>query len=177
MIPCFGLQSDSVLKPLDLLSSTELSFQSPDLNRDRDESPSETMDYERIRPQHDLTPRLINYDQCVYFDDIMPRLPIFSGEANLWEPFLMQLRLISGSYGWNDAQFRSQLMLALKGEALLYVFSLPLHVRENTTSLLHSMGQRFGQCIFPETHRTNLYNIQQQPTENLQQSVPASVCL
>ena len=169
MILCFGLQIDSVLKLVDLLSSPEMSFQSPDLYRDRDESPSETMDYDRIRPQHDLTPRPINYDQCVYFDDIKPRLPIFSGEVNLWEPFLMQLRLISRSYGWNDAQFRSQLMLALKGEALLYVSSLPLPIRENTTGLLHSMEQRFGQCVFPETHRTNLYNIQQQPTENLQQ--------
>ena len=31
------------------------------------------------------------------------------------------------------------------------------------------MGQRFGQCVIPETHRTNLYNIKKQPTENLQQ--------
>ena len=160
-----------------LLSSPEMLFQSPDLYRDRDESPSETMDYDRIRPQHDLTPRPINYDQCVYFDDIKPRLPIFSGEVNLWEPFLMQLRLISRSYRWNDAQFRSQLMLALKGEALLYVSSFPLPIRENTTGLLHSMGQRFGQCVFPETHRTNLYNIQQQPTETCSSTVPASVSL
>ena len=104
----------------------------------------------------DLTPRPINYDQCVYFYDIKPILPIFSGEANLWEPFLMQLRLISRSYGWTDAQFRSQLMLALKGEALLYVSSLPLSVRENVSGLLQSMGQRFCQCVFPETHRNLL---------------------
>ena len=102
MILCFGLQSDSVLKPVDLLSSPEMSLQSPDLYRDWDESPSETLDYDRTRPQHDLTPRLINYDQCVYFDDIKPRLPIFSGEANLWEPFLMQLHLISRSCPQHD---------------------------------------------------------------------------
>ena len=115
-----------------------------------------------IKTQHDPSPGPTNYD-------IKPKLPTFSGEENLWEPFLMPLVLLSKSYEWNDVEFRCQLMLALKGDALLHVSSLPLHIWENTTDLLHCISQRFGQCHFPEIHRTVLYNMCQLPTESLQQ--------
>ena len=133
-------------------------FQSQEI----EENPSDHSEYERIKTQHDPS---FGPTSC----DIKPKLPTFSGGENLWEPFLMQLVLLSKSYGWSDAEFRCQLTLALKGDALLHVSSLPLQIRESTTDLLHCISQGFGQCPFPEIHRSNLYNMCQLPTESLQQ--------
>ena len=81
----------------------------------------------------------------------------------------MQMRLMSQSYGWPDRKFREQLMLALRGEALLFASNLPHVTVENTESLLQAMGQRFGQCLLAETHRANLYNLKKLTKESLQQ--------
>lgn len=112
-----------------------------------------------------------NYGQeRVYVqNDFKPRPPTFDGKPDAWEPFLMQLRLMSKSYWWSDRKFREQLLFALRGEALLFASNLPLITVENTESLLQAMGQRFGQCPLAETHRANLYNLKKQNKENLQQ--------
>ena len=86
----------------------------------------------------------------------------------MWEPFLIQLDLLSHIYKWSNRKFREQLIFALIGEALLFASTLPLETSENTEKLLRSMRQRFGQCVLPETHRANLYTIRKQPKKNLQ---------
>ena len=60
-------------------------------------------------------------------------------------------------------------MFAFRGEALLFASNLPHVTVENTESLLQAVGQRFGQCLLAETHRANLYNLQKQSEESLQQ--------
>ena len=115
-----------------------------------------------VRSQCDNTTRM-------HLVDIKPRLPTFSGEPVTWEPFLMQLQLMSRSYGWSDTKFRDQLMFTLKGEALSFAFHLPRHVRENTKRLLSAMVQRFGQSLLAETHRAALNDIKKLSTETIQQ--------
>ena len=108
-------------------------------------------------------------DHLVIQNDFKPCPPIFDGKPDAWEPFLMQLRPMSKSYGWSDRKFREQLTFVLQGEALLFASSLPLITFEDTERLLQAMGQRFGQCLLAETHRANLYNLKKQTKENLQQ--------
>ena len=131
-------------------------------SEEKDDHSSEHTNYNRIESQFDFAPEYTSYD-------IKPKMPTFSGEENLWEPFHLQLSLLSKSYGWNDTEFRCQLMLALRGDALLYVSSLPLQIRENTSDLLYCISQRFGQCQYSEIHRTDLSDVHQLPAENLQQ--------
>ena len=119
------------------------------------------------RPQRQ--PANNGHDQVYIQNDFKPRPPSFDGKPDTWEPFLMQLRLMSRSYKWSDTKFREQLMFALRGEALLFASNLPYATVENTESLLQAMGQRFGQCLLAETHRANLYNLRKQSKENLQQ--------
>lgn len=108
-------------------------------------------------------------DYTTYIPDIKPRLPTFSGQPDSWEPFLMQLQLMSRSYGWSDSKFRDQLVFALKGEPLYFASHLPRHVRENTKRLLSAMTQHFGHSKIAETHRLSLQNIKQGSTESIQQ--------
>ena len=108
-------------------------------------------------------------DYRTYIPDIKPRLPTFSGQPDSWEPFLLQLQLMSRSYGWSDSKFRDQLVFALKGEPLYFASHLPRHVRENTKRLLSAMTQRFGHRVLAETHRVPLQDIKQEPTESIQQ--------
>ena len=81
----------------------------------------------------------------------------------------MQFRLISMSYGWSEREFREKLLLALRGEALLYASTLPHTTIERTESLLHAMKQRFGLCPLAETYRADLYKLRKQTKENLQE--------
>ena len=136
--------------------------------------------FQRLRPKKEASPlvdyKSVDYDQTlalqrphylgnndyetVYVqNDFKPRLPTFEGKIDMWEPFLMQLDLLSHSYKWSDKKFREQLIFALRGEALIFASTLPLETTENTEKLLRSMRQRFGQCVLPETHRANLYTI------------------
>ena len=84
----------------------------------------------------------------------------------------MQLKLTSPSYNWSDRKIREQLIFTVRGEALIFASNLSHRTTENTAYLLRSMGQRFGQCVIPETHRTSLYNIKKQPTEIYSNTVP-----
>ena len=51
----------------------------------------------------------------------------------------------------------------------MFASNLPQRTVENTACLLRSVGERFGQCIVPETHRSNLYTIKKGPEEYLQE--------
>ena len=126
-----------------------------------DEVAVRPFDYNRFLPR--------NYDNRYQFNDIKPRPPSFDGKPDSWEPFLMQIQMMSRSYGWPDYKFRDQLMFALRGEALLFASNLPIHVREDTELLISAMEQRFGQCLLAETHRANLNNIKKQSRETIQQ--------
>ena len=73
-----------------------------------DEVAVRPFDYNRFLPR--------NYDNWYQFNDIKPRPPSFDGKPDSWEPFLMQIQMMSRSYGWPDYKFRDQLMFALRGE-------------------------------------------------------------
>ena len=139
------------------------------------EEPEQCFDYTQNSnmwgPQRQSAESTINpgYDRMYINHDFRPHPPTFDGKPDSWEPFLMQMRLMSQSYGWPDRKFREQLMLALRGEALLFASNLPHVTVENTESLLQAMGQRFGQCLLAETHRANLYNLKKLTKESLQQ--------
>ena len=139
------------------------------------EEPEQCFDYTQNSnmwgPQRQSAESTINpgYDRMYINHDFRPRPPTFDGKPDSWEPFLMQMRLMSQSYGWPDRKFREQLMFALRGEALLFASNLPHVTVENTESLLQAIGQRFGQCLLAETHRANLYNLKKQSKESLQQ--------
>ena len=120
------------------------------------------------RPSAEST-RNPGYDRVYINHDFRPRPPTFDGKPDSWEPFLMQMRLMSQSYGWPDRKFREQPTFALRGEALLFASNLPHVTVENTESLLQAMGQRFGQCLLAETHRANLHNLKKLTKESLQQ--------
>ena len=136
-------------------------FQQYGLYRAPDEVAFRPFDYNRILPR--------NCDNRYQFNDIKPRPPSFDGKPDAWEPFLMQIQMMSRSYGWPDYKFCDQLMFALRGEALLFASNLPVHVREDTELLISAMEQRFGQCLLAETHRANLNNIKKQSRETIQQ--------
>ena len=123
------------------------------------------------RPQEHIAELKRNpgYDQVYFHNEFRPRPPAFDGKPDEWEPFLMQMRLLSQSYGWLDRKFREQLMFVLRGEALLFASDLPHVTVENTESLLQAMGQRFGHCRLAETHRENFHNLKKQSKESLQQ--------
>ena len=121
----------------------------------------------RIQPSECVTN--YEYDHVFIDNDFTPRPPSFEGNPETWEPFLMQFRLISMSYGWSEREFREKLLLALRGEALLYASTLPHTTIERTESLLHAMKQRFGLCPLAETYRADLYKLRKQTKENLQE--------
>ena len=139
------------------------------------EEPEQCFDYTQNSnmwgPQRQSAKSTINpgYDQLYINHDFRPRPPTFDGKPDSWEPFLMQMRLMSQSYGWPDRKFREQLMLALRGEFLLFASNLPHVTVENTESLLQAMRQHFGQCLLAETHRANLHNLKKLTKESLQQ--------
>ena len=139
------------------------------------EEPEQCFDYTQNsnvwRPQEHIAELTRNpcYDQVYFHNELEPRPPTFDGKPDSWEPFLMQMKLMSQSYGWPDRKFREQLMFALRGEALLFASNLPHVTVGNTESLLQAIGQRFGQCLLAETHRANLYNLKKQSKESLQQ--------
>ena len=110
-----------------------------------------------------------DYETVYVQNDFKPRIPTFEGKQDTWEPFLMQLDLLSRSYNWSDRKFQERLIFALRGEDLIFVSSLPLETTQNTDKLLCSMRQRFGECLLPETHRANLYSVKKQPKETLQE--------
>ena len=118
--------------------------------------------YGRVSSQCDNTTRM-------YLVDIKPCLQTFSGEPETWDPFLMQLQLMSRSYGWSDTKFRDQLMFTLKGEALSFASHLPRHVQENTKRLLSATVQRFGQSLLAETNRVALNDMKKLSIETIQQ--------
>ena len=60
-------------------------------------------------------------------------------------------------------------MFALRGEALIFASNLPVHIWEDTDSLISAMEQRFGHCLLAETHRANLNNLKKQSRETIQQ--------
>ena len=123
--------------------------------------------YKQLKPT--IHPRNQEYDYLIIDNDLTRTLPTFEGKPDTWEPFQMQLRLISNSYGWSDREFREQLMFALRGEAVLFASNLPNATTESTESLLQALRHRFGQCQLAETHRINLYTVKKQPKESLQQ--------
>ena len=104
-----------------------------------------------------------------HFPDIKPRLPTFTGQPDSWEPFLMQLQLMSRSYGWSDSKFRGQLMFALKGEALYFASHLPSFVLDNTKKLVSALTERYGHAITAQTLRASLQEVKQEPAESIQQ--------
>ena len=145
---------------------------SPPMTEEILDSPNGQMDhYKQWRPRIQQNEFVTNYgyDPILIDNDFEPRLPTFDGKPDTLEPFLMQFRLFAKSYLWSEREFREQLLLALRGEALLYASSLPHITTENTESLLQAIRQRFGQSLLAETHRANLYSIKKQPKENLQQ--------
>ena len=145
---------------------------SPPMTEEILDSPNGQMDhYKQWRPRIQQNKFVTNYvyDQILTDNDFKPRLPTFDGKPDTLETFLMQFRLFAKSYIWSEREFREQLLLALRGEALLYASSLPHITTENTESLLQAIRQRFGQSLLAETHRANLYSIKKQPKENLQQ--------
>ena len=121
----------------------------------------------RIQPSECVTN--YEYDHVFIDNDFTPRPPTFEGNPETWEPFLMQFRLISMSYGWSEREFREKLLLALRGEALLYASTLPHTTIERTESLLQAMKQRFGLCPLAETYRADLYKLRKHTKENIQQ--------
>ena len=145
----------------------------------RPQSPNTSL-REPILEEHDRTltpakrPQRYSWNQGhehVYshsHNESKPKLPTFDGKKDTWEPFLMQFRLMSNSYNWSDRKFREQLIFALREKALLFASNLPQRTAENTESLLQAMGQRFGQCLLPETQRANLHNLKKQAKESLQ---------
>lgn len=70
---------------------------------------------------------------------------------------------------WVDRQFREQMIFTLRGDALVFVSTLPPETRENTAKLIHAMQQRFGHCLLAETHRANLYNVRKFSKEPMQE--------
>ena len=136
------------------------------------DSPNGQMNhYKQWRPRIPQNEFVTNYgyDRILIDNDFKPRLPTFDGKPDTWEPFLMQFRLFAKSYMWSERYFREQLLLALRGEALLNASSL-LHITtENTESFLHAMKRRFRICHLAETHRADLYRLRKQTKENLQE--------
>ena len=144
-------------------------FQPTGPYRAPDEAAVRPIDYRRLLPPDNFEGPPRYYGNRYQFNDIKPRPPSFDGKPDAWEPFLMQIQLMRRSYGWPDYKFRDQLMFALRGEALLFASNLPVHVREDTESLISAMEQRFGQCLLAETHRANLNNTKKQSRETIQQ--------
>ena len=109
------------------------------------------------------------YERPTTYADFKPRIPTFDGKIDSWEPFLMQMRLLARSYRWSDWQLREQIIFALRGEASMFVSTLPIDITDDTQRLLRAMEQRFGACLLAETHRANLYNVRKHAKESMQQ--------
>ena len=127
--------------------------------------------YEQMGPRIQPSECVTNYEYDYIFadNDLQPRPPTFDGKPDTWEPFQMQFRIFAKSYSWSEREFREQLLLALRGEALLYASTLPHITTENTESLLQAMKQRFGLCPLAETYRADLYKLRKHTKENIQQ--------
>ena len=97
------------------------------------------IDYRRLLPPDNFEGPPRYHGNRYQFNNIKPRPPSFDGKPDAWEPFLMQIQLMRQSYGWPDYKFRDQRMFALRGEALLFASNLPIHVREDTDSLISAM--------------------------------------
>lgn len=133
--------------------------------RASDDAAVRPIDYRRLLPLDNSEGPPRYYGNRFHFNDIKPRPLSFDGKPDAWEPFLMQIQLMSRSYEWPVYKFCYQLMFALRGEALLFASNLPVHIREDTDSLISAMEQRLGQCLLAETHRANLNNMKKQSRE------------
>jgi len=115
----------------------------------------------------DFTGMPHHYDRG--FTDFRHRPPIFEGKSDTWEQFLMQFNLLVQSFNWTEHKYRDQLLFALKGDALMYVSNLSITVWDNTTLLIQTLAQRFGQCHLASTHCTSMYTVRKNSKVSVQQ--------
>ena len=108
-------------------------------------------------------------DNVYVQNDFKLKLPKFSGQPNMLEPFLMQIQLISRHYRWSEQQFREQLIFSLHGEALKFVSYFPLDLLDNTDKLLELLYHRFGECSIPEVYRAKLHQLEKHQSETIQE--------
>ena len=107
------------------------------------------------------------YDRGI--TDFGPRPPVFEGKSDTWEPFFMQFNLLAQRFNWSEHEYCDQLLFAPKGDALMYVSNLSITVRDNTTLLIQTLAQRFGQCHLASTHCTSMYTVRKNSKVSVQQ--------
>ena len=110
-----------------------------------------------------------NHDKMYVQCDFKLKLPKFSRQPDMWEPFLVQMRFISRSYSWSDQQFWEQVIFSLEGEALKFVSNFHEYILDNTDELIEIFSHRFGQCSSPEIYGAKLYKLKKLETETIQQ--------
>jgi len=81
----------------------------------------------------------------------------------------MKFQFLSEKLGWVEEETHMNLICSLTGEALTFAQDLPAYIRDDLSSLIRSLGNRFGDHVLPETHRAALWNLQRNAKESLQE--------
>ncbi len=99
-------------------------------------------------------------------DEQKPRMPFYNGKTS-WKSFLVQLEMVSKKYDWRPSERHENMILCLRDDALEFVAEQPEEIRNDPNMLQEKMERRFGDNLFPETHRAKLQNLRRQPRESI----------
>ena len=97
------------------------------------------------------------------------KLRSFTAKTETWEVYKTHLDLVARLNRWDEARVLENFCTELAGEALEFYCSLSPSDRDDYSTVMTSMAQRFGTMVNAEAVRSKLENRRQKPSETLEQ--------
>ena len=97
------------------------------------------------------------------------KTPYFSGRQDEWESFWIQFSLYTRTLRLTNEEKCTELILALKGNALQYISNFNDEELQDFYRLSNALKERFGQRVPKETHRATLNTLRKSSQESIQE--------
>ena len=97
-----------------------------------------------------------------------PKLSTYDG-TNDWKPYQLQFSHTATRFDWDEQQKLDNLLLCLRGKALMFFSTRPASVEKNFTELMDKMNRRFGNKELPHSIRRQLQDVKQLMEENIEE--------
>lgn len=120
----------------------------------------ESQTYSKDPERHNVQGEHKNNDSVV--------IPVFDGKTP-WNEFWTLFETAALVNSWTEGQKASKLSLALRGDALRILQTIPLLERTNFKELVSRLEMRFGEKHLIEMYRSELRNRAQKEKESLQE--------
>ena len=78
-----------------------------------------------------------------------------------WDSFFIPFERLAKRYQWSEEERLDKLFECLRGDAAKFLCTLPSHVRDDFTSCVRELNQRFGRKDPPSTIRRKLHELRQ----------------